>query len=433
MAEISKQAEEINKNLLQKTPVIYSLLSNKGKQAFFPSQGIIKQSQEAKGTRLNATVGQAFENNSEVMILPSFAKCSNLSNKETFLYSSSYGNTELRNKWKELILEKNYSVIKNESQNKISLPIVTNALTHGLYVVGQLFIEENDEIIVPDLIWGNYNLIFSQAKFNKFKLFNDENRFNIEGLRENMNSEGSKKILILNFPNNPTGYTPTINEAEQIKEVILEASINNKRILVICDDAYFGLNYEPNCFQESIFAKLVNLHDNVLTIKIDGVSKEYFSWGLRVGFITAGNKKLDFETNHILEDKFAGTIRATASNICTHSQNLCLKGLSSETLQQEKDNTYNKLKGRYEEVKQILNNKPEYKNYFEALPFNSGYFMCIKLKQGNAQELRKILIEKESIGLIAVNDNILRIAYSAIGKEDLNVIFEKIHAYLNEF
>ena len=59
--------------------------------------------------------------------------------------------------------------------------------------------------------------------------------------------------------------------------------------------------------------------------------------------------------------------------------------------------------------------------------------MCIKLKQGNAQELRKILIEKESIGLIAVNDNILRIAYSAIGKEDLNVIFEKIHAYLNEF
>ena len=96
MAEISKQAEEINKNLLQKTPVIYSLLSNKGKQAFSPSQGIIKQSQEAKGTRLNATVGQAFENNSEVMILPSFAKCSNLSNKETFLYSSSYGNTELR-------------------------------------------------------------------------------------------------------------------------------------------------------------------------------------------------------------------------------------------------------------------------------------------------------------------------------------------------
>lgn len=433
MTEVSKQAEQINKVLLQKTPIIYSLLSKKGKQAFFPSQGIIKQSQEAKVTKLNATVGQAFEDDGNPMVLASFSKHSNMSDKETFLYSSSYGNMNLRKKWKELILEKNQSITNQRSQNKITLPIVTNALTHGLYITSQLFVEEGDEIIVPDLIWGNYNLIFSQAKLTKFKLFNEQNEFNIEGLKEKLNSEGNKKILILNFPNNPTGYTPTISEAEQIKEIILEAANYNKRILVICDDAYFGLNYESDCYKESIFSKLLNLHDNVLAIKVDGVSKEYFSWGLRIGFITVGNKLLSFEVSSILEDKFAGTLRATASNICTHSQNLCLKGLSSETLQQEKDITYNKLKKRYLEVKKILKDKPHYQQYFEALPFNSGYFMCIKLKQGNAHNLRKKLIEKESIGLIAVNDNILRIAYSAVGREELCIIFEKIYVNLSNF
>ena len=51
----------------------------------------------------------------------------------------------------------------------ISKPIVTNALTHGLSLIGDLFVDTNDTILLPSHNWGNYKLIFNtrhQANIN---------------------------------------------------------------------------------------------------------------------------------------------------------------------------------------------------------------------------------------------------------------------------
>ena len=42
-----------------------------------------------------------------------------------------------------------------------SQPIVTSAITHGLALVGDLFVDEGDVIVLPDKLWGNYRLIFA--------------------------------------------------------------------------------------------------------------------------------------------------------------------------------------------------------------------------------------------------------------------------------
>ena len=61
--------------------------------------------------------------------------------------------------------------------------------------------------------------------------------------------------------------------------------------------------------------------------------------------------------------------------------------------------------------------KPEYANYWEPYPFNSGYFMCLKLKGLDAETFRKHLLEKYGVGVIADGEGDIRVAFSAVEVE----------------
>lgn len=58
---MNPQAQELNEVIISKNPVVFDLLSQKGKNIFFPKKGILGQTAEAKGTRINATIGAAIE------------------------------------------------------------------------------------------------------------------------------------------------------------------------------------------------------------------------------------------------------------------------------------------------------------------------------------------------------------------------------------
>src|SRR5690606_7620201 len=138
--------------------------------------------------------------------------------------------------------------------------------------------------------WENYELTFALrrgARTIHYPLFNAEKRFNAEGLKESILAQKAhgKAIVLLNFPNNPTGYTPLADEAEQIVAAVKAGAEAGIRLAVIVDDAYFGLFFEDS-IRESLFGKIAGLHENVLAIKVDGATKEDYVWGFRVGFIT---------------------------------------------------------------------------------------------------------------------------------------------------
>jgi len=417
---MKSQSEQLNLKLQEQKCPVYSMLSTKGKNAFFPKGGILEQSAQAKGKKYNATMGQAFDKDGSPLILDSFATQLTLP-KELFLYSSSHGNMQLREIWQKKIYEQNPSI-----QSPISMPIVTGGITHGIYLASQLFLDKGDQLIIPDKLWGNYNLIFEQAEFNVFPFFNN-NGFNIKNFEEKLSEKGGKKIVLLNFPHNPTGYSLLKNEVMELTYVIQAAAEKGQKIIVICDDAYFGLGYEQDLEKESIFAKLTNAHENILAIKVDGITKECYAWGARVGFMTYGSKGLDEKGLKILEEKTAGMVRQTISNVCTHSQFLAINALSSESYSKEVNTNFNILKDRYIVVQQSLKG---YEDQFKALPFNSGYFMCVQLKHRDAEEVRLKLLEHE-IGVIAIG-NLLRIAYSSVAKEKIPFIFEKMYQVCKE-
>ncbi len=427
---MNPQAEELNVIIKEKNSIVYELLSERGKNIFFPKKGILGQTAEAKGTKINATIGAAIEDDGTPMRLETIASKINLDPSLIFPYAPSFGRPDIRAKWKNMIYEKNPS-LKNK---EISLPVVTNALTHGISMAGYLFVNPGDEVIVPSLFWGNYNLTLSNAydaSLIKFNLFKNE-AFDLEAFETTLNKgKTGKKLLILNFPNNPSGYTPTQKEADAIIDVIKKSAEKGNNIVAMIDDAYFGLVYENNIARESIFADLSDLHENVLAIKIDGATKEDYVWGFRVGFMTYGIKNGSINLYNALEAKTAGAIRGNISNAANISQSLLLTAFNSGEYAEQKKLKYAIMKVRYEAVNEALKTE-KYLKYFKALPFNSGYFMCVQLAEGlDGDKIRKVLIEKYSIGVINLN-NILRIAYSAVASKDVSELFEGIYSACKE-
>jgi len=421
---MNPQAIELNETIKGASPTIHSLLSDKGKAIFFPKKGILSQSAEAKGKNINATIGMALEEDGSPMRLKSIAKNIKLDPKDVFPYAPSFGKKELREKWKEMLFIKNPSLKGKD----ISLPVTTNALTHGMSMAAYLFINPGDKIILPDLYWGNYKLMLINAYdavFDTFETFK-QGGFNLEGLKEKLNQGKGKKIIILNFPNNPSGYTPTEEEVAEIVKIIKESAEKGNNILAIIDDAYFGLVYKEGIYKESIFSELADLHENVLAIKLDGATKEDYVWGLRVGFITYGIKGGNKDLYEALESKTSGAVRGNISNDSHLSQSLVYHAFSEKTYWDEKKEKYNLLKSRFKEVEKVLEEHPEYQEEFTPLPHNSGYFMCIELKNKKGEDTRQILLEKYSTGVIAIG-NMLRIAFSSTKTKDIKEIFDNIY------
>jgi aspartate/methionine/tyrosine aminotransferase len=404
---------------------ILELLSEKGKAAIYPKMGILAQADKAKNKRYNATIGIAKEDDGSVMRLKSIAELVEVEPEDAFPYAPGFGRMNLRNLWQEMLYKKN----PNLEEIFISKPVVTAALTHGLSITGYLFLDEGEELICSDLYWGNYRLVFEKwhkAKVKTYQTFKNGG-FNVEGLREELLAPGDKKVVILNFPNNPSGYTITEEETVKIIDVFTEALSAGKRIVAIIDDAYFGLVYEEGVSKESFFVKLADLHENLLAVKVDGPTKEDYVWGFRVGFLTYSYKGMTPEAAEVLQDKTGGALRGNASNISNLSQSLLIKAYSSDTYEDEKREKFEILKNRYKEVKRVLNDHPEYTEVFEALPFNSGYFMCLKPAEGiDPKTVHQILLDKYDTGVILTR-GLIRIAFSSTPLNDIPPLFENIY------
>ena len=428
MAILNPQAEELNRIIKTHSPTVYELLSKKGKAIYFPKKGILAQGQAAKDKEINATIGTACEDNGTPMVLNSVARHIDLPTKDIFPYAPSEGLKPLRDKWKQLMMGKNPSLGTKE----FSLPVVTCGVTHALSMVGYMFADETDEIIMADLYWENYDLVFTSAYGAELKFFNffKNQRFDIDSFRKTGNAKPTgKKIVLLNFPNNPSGYTPTKEAAKDIIAALTDAAEAGNKLAVILDDSYFGLDFEDGIFAESFFSQIAHAHENLLAIKLDGITKEEFAWGFRVGFVTYGIKGGGTELYKVLEDKTAGAVRGNISNAPNISQSLLLNAIQSETHAKEKERNKAVLKERYLKVKDTLKNHKEYDKYFEALPFNSGYFMCVALKNVDTDKVWDILLKKYNTGVICYSEkNLLRIAFSSTPLQKIEALFRNIYS-----
>ena len=425
-SEIRPLAAELNEVIERENPHVLAMLSEFGKRLYFP-KGILAQSAEAKdrAKRYNATIGIAKEDGGP-MVLPSVMHYFNdLTPGESLTYAPATGVPELRKRWREELLRKNPSL----AGKKISMPIVTSGVTHALSLVGDMFVDKGEMVLLPDKYWENYELLFGvrcQAQIALYPFFDAAGGFNVEALRQALATRAGswKTILVLNFPNNPTGYSATESELAQIASVLQEAAEDGRNLVVVTDDAYFGLFYGDEVARESLFARLAGAHERLLAVKVDGPTKEEFVWGLRMGMLTFGSRAFhsDESLYQALEKKAAGAIRSAISN-CSHvAQSVLTKAMATDTLFIEQRQKWDILEARAKKVHAILASS-KFADLWEAYPFNAGYFMCLKLKGLDAESYRKHLLEKYGVGVIADGDRDIRIAFSSVDEDQLEDLY----------
>jgi aspartate/methionine/tyrosine aminotransferase len=124
-------------------------------------------------------------------------------------------------------------------------------------------------------------------------------------------------------------------------------------------------------------------------------------------------------------------VRGSISNASHLSQTLVLKSMLDKNFPDETREKFEILKRRALRVKEVLA-QPKYQDAWDCYPFNSGYFMCIRLKSSNAERLRVHLLENYGIGLISIGERNLRIAFSCIEEDDIPELFDTILQGVND-
>jgi aspartate/methionine/tyrosine aminotransferase len=423
-------ARQLNAVIKAGNPHLLPMLSAIGKRLFFP-KGILSQSAEAKekAKNLNATIGIATQDH-RPMILPAVADTiCRLDAGAALTYAPSFGLMPLRRRWREDLIAKNPLL----AGKVFSLPVVTSGITHGVATAAEIWVDPGEAVILPEMMWGNYNMILDVrrgATIRHYPFFNASGGFNVKAFADVVAQEAAaspKVTVLLNFPHNPSGYTVTTTEAAQIADVLAQTARQGTLVVAICDDSYFGLFYEEQTYKQSLFTLLCDRNERLLAIKLDGATKENFAWGLRVGFITYGIP-LTGDPGAVydaLERKTAGCIRGTISNAANLSQAMVLNAFADPGYQGQKAEKAAILEKRAKTVKRVLAD-PKYEAVWDAYPFNSGYFMCLRLKTVAAEKLRVHLLDHYGIGLVALGERNLRVAFSCLEEDEIPLLFEQV-------
>ena len=412
-----------------------SFFSKLGENIILP-QDVLIQSKETAAIpgAINATIGIA-TSNKKAMALPSINKViTEINNSEYLPYSPTPGLPKMRELWKEKILADNPSINKDF----LSLPMVTTGITQGIDIAANLFSERGDALLLPNLFWQNYAQIYTIKlgnKIYKYNQFDENNEFSIANFKETLYSIKEDKIsLILNFPNNPTGYTPSDVELNSLVDVIstYAKENKNKQLIIVSDDAYFGLFFEKNHKTPTLSAtyKLAE-NENCLIVKLDGITKEFYSWGLRVGFITYYTK--NDELRKILLEKTQGYLRSTTSSPSNLSQQIAVRLLDNKQSLEEKEINDKIIEERYNKLKQAISTE-QLDQLVRVLPFNSGYFFTIKLPSNiNAHEFRLKFLNEYKYGVYSMDDEHIRIAFSCLDKELIPELINKFKQCIKQF
>ncbi len=194
-------------------------------------------------------------------------------------YSHSAGNESYRKK----LVEYYASVGINVNHNQI---IVTTGGSEAILFGFMACLDEGDEVIIPEPFYANYNGFAVEAGVNVVPITSHiENGFSLPPIEdfEKVITSKTKAIVICN-PNNPTGYSYSAGEMEQLKTLV-----QKHNLYLFSDEAYREFTYEE---KQVSAMHLTGVDDNVVIM--DTISKRYSACGGRIGaFVTKNKAVLD--------------------------------------------------------------------------------------------------------------------------------------------
>jgi len=185
-------------------------------------------------------------------------------------YTPSPGIPELREAIALKLREENRL---NVSRDNI---VVTPGSKQAIFYAVMALVDEGDEVIIPTPAWPSYMEIVTVAggRAREVPSMTDFS-VNTEGIKEAINER--TKLIIINSPNNPTGYVMSEKEVSELADIVADHDV-----FVLSDEIYEKLVYER---QHISIGSLPGMDEK--TITINGFSKAYAMTGWRLGYVAA--------------------------------------------------------------------------------------------------------------------------------------------------
>ncbi|NLK21297.1 MAG: aminotransferase class I/II-fold pyridoxal phosphate-dependent enzyme [Epulopiscium sp.] len=200
------------------------------------------------------------------------------------IYTSNSGLMELRCEI-STYLSRRFNITYNPNTQIL----VTVGASEAIDLALRALLNPGDEVLIPEPSYVSYKPCAIMAGGNPVVITTKaENEFRLtpEQLEEHITDK--TKVLILPYPNNPTGGIMEKSDLEKIAEVL-----RKRDILVISDEIYAELTYDK---EHVSIAMLPGMYEN--TLVINGFSKAYAMTGWRMGY-AAGPKDLIAEMTKI--------------------------------------------------------------------------------------------------------------------------------------
>jgi len=448
---------------IEKTP-LYDALSDLGKRIFLPDGIFYWSGRAKKEAEIIGTIGSAFGYEKDFIdggsnewvpcYLEDFKEYSSLNVRSVVPYAPIGGIADVRKTWKNWIVKKSQSADTKSLEQSISLPIVTQGITNGIYMLCSFLLNPGESIISPNKRWGNYDNIMTKnigANIESFEFF-IEGKFNVQGLKDAIQTVSKKQkkiVIILNFPNNPTGYCPTKEEANQVLEALKESQEKIKiPFVVLVDDAYEPYTYSDEVVDVSFFYDLLKIEGDIIPVKLDGISKELLAYGGRVGFVTFGLKRKWVESDEEFEalkaelnNKLEGMNRSTISNTNHFYQAVTQKMFSEKGMEriiEAREKVRIMLKKRYKLINAEISKIDS--TDISIDPNAGGFFLFVNInpEKIKASVFADHLLKKYKIGVIPIeklnlNINGIRIAYCSIDIDKIPEFIGRIKSALLDF
>ena len=330
--------------------------------------------QFGKDNVTNATIGAILDDQENLVILPAVEKAWRaLPMNEVANYAPIAGLPEFLDAAIELTF----------ADNRPDAYIKAVATAGGSGVLHHViwnYSEIGDTILTSDWYWGPYNVLCQEAlrKLDTFTLFDEQLKFNfpafeakVKALLERQNN----LVMILNTPaHNPTGYSLTDSEWEQVIGFLVECAKNQSKVIVpVVDIAYLDYAGEKNAAR-AFMKKLGGLPANILPIMAFSMSKGYTMYGQRTGAMIGVSSSQQIIKE--FEDINQYTSRATWSNINRGCMRMLANIMSDKAqqtqMEQERDVYYRLIQDRAA----IFTREAQEVN-LKMLPFVAGFFITV--------------------------------------------------------
>ncbi|MCK9614536.1 MAG: pyridoxal phosphate-dependent aminotransferase [Candidatus Omnitrophica bacterium] len=322
-------------------------------------------------------------------------------------YTPSVGTSEIREAICRKLKEENH--IPCESSNII----VTAGAKYALFAAMTALLDRNEEALIPAPFWVSYpemvKLCGAKVKIIKTKA-KDNFKLSIDGLSRAISKK--TKLLVLNYPSNPTGVTYNENELKAIYE-----AVKDKNIIVLSDEIYEILTYDGA--KHISFASIGDAHK--FTVTVNGFSKSFSMTGWRLGYLEGANNFIE---------AISKVIDHTTSCASSISQAAGLMAIQDkkwpQTMREEFEKRRNLLFAGLSALKKIKPIKPS----------GTFYMFCDIKKSGlSSVEFSSQLLDKHLVSTIPADsfgaEGYIRLSF-ATSAQDIEKGIDRIKVFTEE-